>query len=246
MISPSKVQENTNMQTHENINPKSVARWVGASLLATIVIGMAGAMFISKGININLSADVTATAENMLEAKTRLEAKAYLALFMFGVEVLISLGLYMLLRATGPFLAGWCLLAGIGASMLSLMGAMFAMNAAQIAGNSAYGTLTNADGRLLLTGLQATSEYTSFHLSLVLSSVSNAGFFMLLWRSGLIPKIIAGFGAFASLFVATTIVARDFIPALGENSITMAFMLCNMIAIVSLGLYFVIKGVREV
>lgn len=234
------------MQTDNNINPKNVARWVGGSMLATIVFGMAAAFTISIGIDINLSADVTATAENMLEAETRLHAKAYVALFMFGLEVLIGLGLYLLLRAHGPLLAGWCLLAGLGASVLTLMGALFAMNAAEIAGNSAYETLTDADGRLLLAGLQATSNYTSFHLSLVISSVAKAGFFLLLLRYGLIPKLIAGFGVFASLFVAVAIVARDFIPALGANSITMAFMLSNMIAMVSLALYLVIKGVRDV
>lgn len=234
------------MHISENMNPKPLARWVGGAMLVSIGIGITGAIIVANGININLTADVTATAENMLKAKTRLEGKAYLALLTFGLEVLISLGLYMLLRAHGQLLAGWCLLTGLGASVLSLLGAMFAMNAAQIAGNAAYATLTDADGRLLLAGLQATSEYTSFHLSLVLSSVSMAGFFALLLRSGLIPKILAGFGTFASLFVAVTIVTRDFIPALGHGNITTAFMVCNLLALVSTALYLVIKGVRDV
>lgn len=234
------------MTTHNTIKPVNIARWVGGSLLATIVIGIVGAMTISHGIDINLSADVSATAENMLDAKTRLEAKAYISLLLFGLGVLVNLGLYLLLKSSGPLLAGWSLLIGLGAAIQSLMGAMFAMNAAQIAGNSAYTILTDADGRLLLAGLQATSDYTSFHLSLVLSSIANAGFFVLLLRSGLIPKLIAGFGVFASLFVAVTIVARGFIPALGANPITMAFMLCNFVAMVSLALYLLIKGVREV
>jgi len=164
---------------------------------------------------------------------------------MFGLSVLINLGLYLLLRKSGPLLAGWSLLVGLAASILALFGSVFAMNAAQIAGNSAYTSLADGDGRLLLAGLQATSDYTSFHLSLILSSVANAGFFWLLLRSGLIPILIAGFGVFASLFVAITIMARDFVPALGANPITMAFMLCNLVAMVSLALYFVIKGVRD-
>ena len=181
----------------------------------------------------------------MLGAEKRLEAKAYYGLLLFGLSVVINLGLFLMLRRFGPLLAGWSLFVGLAASILALLGSVFAMNAAQIAGNTAYTTLTNEDGRLLLAGLQASSDYTSFHLSLILSSVANAGFFWLLWRSGLIPKLISGFGVFASLFVAITIVARDFIPSLGANPVTMAFMLCNLVAMVSLALYFVIKGVRD-
>jgi len=118
------------------------------------------------------------------------------------------------------------------------------MNAALIASNDAFKGLADESGRLMLSGLQATSDYTSFHLSLVLSSAAMAGFFYLFLKSGFIPKLIAGWGVFASLFVVVTIVARDFIPVLGHNSITAAFMLCNLIAMVATGLYLGIKGVR--
>ena len=56
-----------------------------------------------------------------------------------------------------------------------------------------------------------------FILGLVLSSLSKAGFAWLFWRSGLIPKLIAGWGLFAFLFVASAIVARDFIPIYGPH-----------------------------
>ena len=224
---------------------QKLARIVGAALLATLFIGIAGALTVAKGIDINLSADVRATAENMLEAESQLRAKAYLAALLFGIGILVSAGLFLLLRHAGPLLAWWSLLTGIGASFLSLLGAMFALNAAEIAGNEAFGVLANESQRLLLTGLQVTSDYTSFHLSLVISSVSMAGFFTLFLMSNRIPKIIAGWGVFASLFVAIAIVARDFIPLIGHNSITMAFMLSNLIALISTGLYLLIRGVRS-
>ncbi len=118
------------------------------------------------------------------------------------------------------------------------------MNAAEIASDPAYGTLVNEAQRLMLTGLQATYSYTSFHLGLILSSMAMAGFFTLFIKSNLIPKIIAGWGLFASLFVAVTIVLRDFIPILGNNAVTTAFMVSNLIALVSTGLYLAIRGVR--
>jgi len=234
------------MQMTETLNHQAIARSSGLALLATIVFGILTAIFIAEGIDINMSADVTATAENMLGAETRLRAKAYIGLFMFALQAIVSVGFYLLLRKSGPLLALWALFVGFAASTLVLLGAVFNMNAAQIADNMAYTTLTDESGRLLLTSLQATSDYTSFHLGLILSSISNAGFFYLFLKSGLIPKIIAGWGVFASLFVAVTIVARDFIPALGANGLTMAFMLSNLIAILSTGLYLVIQGIRTV
>ncbi len=234
------------MEKTENFDVQVLARRVGWALLATIVFGIIAAMFVAQGIDINMSADVVATAENMLEAELRLKAKAYIGTFIFALGALVSVGLYLLLRKSGPLLAGWSLFVSLAASILILLGSVFAMNAAQIAGNEAYNLLTDEAGKLTLLGLQATSDYTSFHLGLILSSAAMAGFFYLFFKSGLIPKIISGWGLFASLFVVFMIVARDFIPILGHNGLTAAFMVSNLIALVSTGLYLGIRGVRQI
>lgn len=221
------------------------ARIVGMSLLATIFLGMIGAFTVSKGIDINLSADVAAVSEAMLEAEQRLQAKAYLGLLLFILQMVFLSGLFILLRGYGAVLALTSLFVGVAAAILGLLGAVFAMNAAQFAGNAAYVEMVNGQQRGMLAALQATSDYTSFHLGLVLSSLSNAGFFVLLLSSGLISRLISGWGIFASFFVALTIVARDFIPILGNNAITMAFMLSNLVALIATGLYLTIGGVRQ-
>lgn len=227
-------------------NLQKTARIVGGSLLGTIFIGILSALFVVEGIDINLSADVIATAQNMLEAETQLRAKAYIGLATFSLGVVVSVGLFLLLKPSGQLLAGWSLLVSLSSAILSLLGAVFALNAAEIAGDVAYAQLANDDQRLLLTGLQATSDYTSFHLGLILSSASMAGFYYLFLRSGLLPTILAGWGLFASLFVATAIVARDFIPIVGHSAVTLSFMASNLIALVATGLYLTIKGVRSV
>ena len=156
----------------------------------------------------------------------------------------LFIGLFLLLRSAGPLLAAWSLAGRITAGLLSVLGAVFLMNSAEIASRPAYSVLADNADRLLINGLQATSNYTSFHLSLVLSSFTLAGFFWLFLRSGRIPKPIAGWGLFASLFVAITIVLRDFFSALGHIAITMAFMLSNLIALFSTSIYLAVRGVR--
>jgi hypothetical protein len=232
------------MQTHNTINLQSLGRYVGWSLIGSIVIGIIAAMTISSGIDINLSADIVKTSENMLGAESRLRGKAYLALFLFMLQIFISVGLFLLLRRSGLILATWSFLIGVSAAVLGLLSAVYAMNAALIADNSAFEIIGGGAQRMMLTSLQATSDYTSFHLSLVLSSAANAGIFYLFFKSTLIPKLISAWGVFASLFVVVALVGRDFIPLLGHGTITAAFMLSNLIALIALGLYLGIRGVN--
>ena len=226
---------------HFAFNLQHVARSTGLSILASVVVGLIGAFTIGQGIDINITADVETTATNMLEAEQALRAKAYLGGLMFCIEAIISAGLFLLARRYNMFLALGCLIVHVSASGLMGLGAMFAMNAAHVAGNAAYATL-GQDTQLLLASLQATSDYTSFHLGLVLTAVGKAGFFYLFLRSGLIPRLIAGWGVFASLFVGTTVVARDFVPFLGHGAVTTAFMASNLVAILALGLYLTLRS----
>ncbi len=231
------------MQNSNVIQIQRLSQYVGWSLIATIIIGIIAATTISSGIDVNLSADITKTAENMLNAENQLRAKAYVALLIFMLELFFAVGLYFVLRDTGPVLAMWGMLLAISASVISVLGAVYAMNAAMIAGNSAFEVIGSSE-QLLLSRMQVTSDYTSFHLSIVLGSIAKAAFFSLFLKSKAIPTLISGWGVFASLFVAIAIVSRDFIPILGHFSVTSAFMLSNLIALVALGLYLSIKGVR--
>ena len=223
----------------------ALARTVGRAWLATLLMGIAAAVLLGGGIDINLSADVEAVATAMLDAEMRLRAFAYVSLLIFALDLLVSVGLFLLLRAAGPLLAAWSLAARVSSGLLSALGAMFLMNAAEFAHRPAYQALADGADRLLLNALQATSNYTSFHLSLVLSSAALAGFFWLFLRSAQIPRIIAAWGVFASIFVAATIVLRDFVPALGHGAVTAAFMLSNLVALFSTSGYLAFRGVRN-
>ncbi len=231
--------QDTSRQTHT-----ALARSVGLSLLAVIVIGIATSILISPGLDINLSADVAATAEAMLGAEQRLRAMAYSGVLGFALEAFVGIGLFALLQRYGAVLAAWCLALSLAAAGVGLAGAVFAMNAAELASNAAYAAQSDEALRRALLSLQATSDYTSFHVGLVVGSVAKAGFFSLFLRSGLIPALISGWGVFASLFVASTIVARDFIPVLGHSGVTLAFILSNLVAIASTALYLTVRGVR--
>jgi len=109
------------MPNTDRNNQQSTARIVGLTLLATITVGIFTAMFAFQGLDVNMSADVAGTAENMLQAETHLRAKAYLGLLIFAFEATIGVGLYLLLNKSGPFLAGWSLFASLGAAVITLL-----------------------------------------------------------------------------------------------------------------------------
>jgi len=231
------------MQIEQNIDHQRIARIAGWSIFGTIIVGICTSIFVSNGIDVNLTADIAGTAENMLEAETRLRAKAYLGALAFALTCLTSVAFLILLRKHHLLLSGWSFTLTIIGAVLSLLGAVYAMNVAEIASHSAF---TDNSDRLSLASLQATSDYTAFHLGLVIGTLGNAGFFYAFLRSRLLPNFIAAWGVFASLYVVTIIVARDFIPTLGNDLITMAFMVCNLIALVATAAYLSFKGIRNV
>ncbi|MBT8137258.1 MAG: DUF4386 domain-containing protein, partial [Gammaproteobacteria bacterium] len=140
---------------------QSIARCTGAALLATLLVGILVSVFVAHGIDINLSADIVATAQNMLDAELRLRGKAYAMALLFALDAVIAVGFFLLLREHNTFLATWALVVSVAAMLLMLLGAVYALNAAHIAGNSAFETLGTDAQRLMLAGLQATADYTS-------------------------------------------------------------------------------------
>ena len=219
---------------------RRIARATGGALLATIAIGIAASLLVTGGININLNAD----ADNMMSAGSRVYAKAYIAAGLALVDLFAAVGLYLLLRNSGSLLALWCLVAALAAAGLDLAGALDTLQIANLLGSERLAAVApGVELRALLVGL-VTSDYTAFHLRLVISAAAKAGFFWLFVRSRLVPLPIAWWGVAASLYVVVAIVGRDFIDALGHGAVTMSFILGNLVAHLALGLYLAIKGVR--
>lgn len=233
------------MMVHNKSPEIKLARRLGAAFLASIVVGMGTAALISHGIDVNLTADISETASNMQEAELRLRGKAYIALISFMISAFIVIGLYVLLKPAGKLLASWSLLVGAAAALMVAFGAVYMMNAAMIVANAGFESISGAD-RKMVTSLQVASDYSSFHLSLILSSLSNAGFFYLFLIAQSIPRFIAAWGLMASLFVATALLLRDFIAPLGSDVVTYAFMAGNLAALLMTGLYLLIRGIRAV
>lgn len=221
-----------------------LARLTGTLILLQIGLGIFASQTFAAGININLSADVAVTAPEMLQREQDGRLRAYFILLNFGISAFIALGQFLVLKREHIALTGWSLAMALGAAGLSLLGGVAAMNVAELSANATYAGSELSPYRLPFASLQATGDYTSFHMAFVAGSLANAGFFVAFWLSRRIPVPIAIWGLLASLFVATAIVGRDFLPMLRQDFVTIAFMGCNLLALVATGLYLAVKGVR--
>ena len=223
---------------------KHVARATGVALLLTIGLGIITSVFVSGDINVNVNADAREIIDAMRGAAGRVYGKAWIGAGLAALDAFIAAGLYLLVRQRAPFAALASLLVAVLAAALSLDVAAATLNAANLLESRALAnTLNPGEVEMLLTALVAT-DYSVFHLGTVVNAAAKAGFFALLLVSRRVPRPLAGWGLFASLFVVTGIVGRDFIGALGHNAISIAFILCNLVAYLALGLYLTIRGVR--
>ncbi|MEM9599884.1 MAG: DUF4386 domain-containing protein [Pseudomonadota bacterium] len=223
---------------------EDIARMTGLCLLAVIIIGIGSALTLASGIDINLSADFASTPAAMMEADSALRALAYLSIVGFALNSMVTIGLYRLTEKSGDLMPVWALIAGITAAILTLLGGVSTMTAALLSANEGFAALGDESQRLLLVSLQAATNYTAFHLGLILSSLSMAVYFWLFFQSRQIPSLLSGFGMTASLFVAIAIGLRDFIAFLASDAVTALFMVSNLLALVGLGIYLTVWRVR--
>lgn len=229
------------------LNPRSdaganrAARAAGVALLASIALGLLVALTLAPGIDVNLTADIGGTAANMAQAGPSLLGLGWLRLAVFALEVLFYTGLWIALKDRIPLISGWAAIIGIASAILGTVGSLIAMNAAQIAVDGAYSDA----GRLELLALQATLDYTSFHLALVLGCVAKAAFFASMFALHSVPRAVSAFAVFASLFVMTGVIGRDFIDMLGNDMVTAAFLASNVMALLLIGGFLAWRGVKS-
>jgi len=94
----------SDMRDLGTIESIALGRRVGIVWLASLLAGITATILFGQGLDINLSADVEAMAVAMLDAETWLRALAYMGMPIFALDLLVSLGLFLLLRSAGPLL----------------------------------------------------------------------------------------------------------------------------------------------
>lgn len=206
------------------------ARWVGAILLGAMATSMFAELYLLAGI---VSTDGAKMAANVAAHEGTYRLGAVLHLLTFATDAVIAAALYMVLApvSRGLALTGAFLRIVDCAALAMAMAVPFViLRTVEMGGD--------AEVVRSLYGAQA----AVMRVGWVFLGLGQAVFALAWWRSGYIPKAIAGWGVFASLLLAAGPVANMLSPGVAPM---MAYMGPMFLYEAPLGLWLLIRGLKS-
>jgi len=221
--------------------PLFYARIAGFIYLAAMALSIFAQMFILD--RIVLEGDAAATAHNILASEGLFRLGIAIDVVIFASDVVIAWAFYELLKAVDGSLAL------LGAFLRVADGAILAVTAF-----SALITLRLLSGAAYLRGIDVSqlqglarlfisARGSGFYVGFVFLGLGSTVFAYLLFRSRYVPRLLAGWGIFASAALALGSLAVILSPWFAANA-SLLYMIPMFFYEVPLGLWFLIKGVN--
>ena len=178
------------------------ARWAGFMFLFVIVTYMSGFFIVG---NIFVGGDFAASAANILAKETLFRFAKTLELIASVATVVLALALYYLLRTVNESLAMLALLWRIGEAIIGGLNVSLDYFAVALLSNTDFLVMFSAEQLQAISRIFFKASGPGFYVSVLFFSPASIIFWYLLYKSNYIPKLLAGWGVFAS--VVTCIVA---------------------------------------
>lgn len=205
------------------------ARWVGAILLGAMATSMFAELYLLGGI---ASSDGAKMAANVAAHEGAYRLGAVLHLLTFATDAVIAAALYLVLSpasrglaTTGAFLR----IVDCGALALSMAVPFVILRTVEAGGDPEA-----------VRGLYA-AQSAMMRVGWVFLGLGQAVFALAWWRSGYVPKAIAGWGVLASLLLAAGPVANMLSPGIAPMA---AYMGPMFLYEVPLGLWLLFRGLK--
>jgi Domain of unknown function (DUF4386) len=229
------------MQAHAaEVSPRVLARIGGALYLIIIVAGIFGEAFVRDRLIV--SADATATADNIRSFEMLWRLGIAGNLFHLACAVVLTWILYVLLRPVSrdlALLAAFFELASIvleAASKLHLVEALFPLR------NAEYLQVFAPEQLHALTYLATRSHAYGFGVSLIFFGCACVVLGYLIYKSGFLPGLLGVLMQIAGLCYVTNSFALLLAPALADRLFP-AILIPSFIGEASLCLWLIVKGV---
>ena len=223
-------------------SPQFYARLAGFIYLFAMALGIYSQSVVLGRL---VADDAATTAHNIVAAEGLFRFGIALDVITFVTDVVIGWAFYELLRrvdrslallgaflrvADGAILATITLNALVTLKLLRGAGYLQGFDAAQLQG---------------LARLYVSARSLGFYIGFVFLGLGSAVFAYLLLESRYVPRLLAGWGIFASLLLALGSLAVILSPWFAANA-SMIYMAPMFFYEVTLGLWLVIRGVRSV
>ena len=193
--------ESTHPPRTSNGKQVQLARIAGAMYLLTVASALFGEAFVRGSLLVGSSA--AQTASNLVESNLLYRVGLATDLLTFtGVAVLIW-ALYHLLHQVDQRLALLALLFRVIELAVHFSAIGLGMVAMSLLGGGEYTQSFGAAQLHSMVGVALRAQMAGLSIGFIPLGLGSAIFALLLLRSGYVPKLLAGWGVFASLLLAT-------------------------------------------
>jgi hypothetical protein len=221
---------------------RTAAKAVGCIYL----IAMATSMFaeIYARAPLIVSGDAARTAMNIVASERLFRIGSVIHLITFASDAMLAVALYVVLRPVNRNLAllamAWRV---VDCSILSV-NLLNDFVVLRLLSGADYLKVFDLKQLQALARLFYGVEAAGFQIGFVFLGLGSALFSYLWLRSSYVPRVLAGWGIFASLVMANVTLAVLLFPRLGE-AVGLVYMAPMFFYEVGLGLWLLIKGIRS-
>ena len=220
-------------------SPRFYARLAGVIYLSAMGLSIVSQMFILGRL---VQDDPRATANNILASEGLFRLGIAIDLCIAVSDVVIAWAFYELLRAVDRSLAlVGALLRVVDGSILAITTLIALLTLRLLSGVSYLLSFDQAQLQSLAR-LSVSARGLGSYVAFVFLGLGSAIFAYLLLKSAFVPKLLAGWGVFASLLLAIGSLLVIVSPTFAASA-SMIYMVPMFFYEVPLGLWFLIKGV---
>ncbi len=222
----------------KNVALKKIARISGFLFLWLIITGLTGALITS---NITGSGTFPEKVERIVASEKLYRVALLSSLIETMSALLLGFALYVLLKPVNKLLAQLAMYWRLGEAIIGSVAVIFAFARLNVY-TSAQSATAPAQAEALVDLIKH-AGFAFYNISALFFSIGSLLFFFLFYKSRYIPKLLGGFGVFASI-VATimcfaTLTFPEYAGTIQYGWIAMA------IAEVGTGVWLLTKGVNQ-
>lgn len=218
----------------------TAAKAAGLLYLLQMATGVFG--FYAHG-RLTVAQDAAQTAKNMVKSETLFRIGTVSDLLTAVLVVILAWALYVILKPVGPNLALLALLLRLVENAIAAAALFTDFLALRVLTGAAYSNSLDAGQLQVLARILINGHGFALRIAFVFLGLGTAIYSCLWLRSRFIPKPIAIWGIFSALLLSILTLAIMVYPRLGALGLT--YMLPLGIYEVGLGLWLLIRGIRE-
>lgn len=210
--------------------------------LVTMAIAIFGEVFVRGRLIV--TGDATQTAQNIIAAEQLFRLSIIGDLLTYSGVIVLLWAFYVMVRPIDRNLALLGALLRLAENAILFAATIYSFIALRLLSGSAWlGAFE--DGQLhALARLSLNAQGFGMNIAFVLTGLGSAVFAYVLLKSRYVPKAIAVWGIFASLTLAIVTLAVMVFPGIWD-AIGMAYMGPMGIYEVGLGVWLIVRGIRE-